>query len=54
MSFLNDQEILYEKQFGFQKKKKKKHSTALTMISLIDSTEKALWNIRFSQWFFPS
>ena len=51
MSFLNDQEILYEKQFGFQKKK---HSTALTMISLIDSTEKALWNIRFSQWFFPS
>ena len=52
MSFLNDQKILYEKQFGF--KKKKKHSTALTMISLIDSTEKALWNTRFSQWFFPS
>ena len=36
MALLNDQKILYKKQFGFQKK----NSTANSIISLIDSIER--------------
>ena len=37
MAFLNDQKVLYKKQFGFQKKV----STAHAIISLIENIEKA-------------
>ena len=40
MGFLNDQKVLYKKQFGFQKK----FSTAHALISLIENIEKATNN----------
>ena len=40
MGFLNDQKVLYKKQFGFQKK----ISTAHAVISLIENIEKAIDN----------
>ena len=40
MGFLNDQKVLYKKQFGFQKK----FSTAHAVISLIENIEKAIDN----------
>ena len=40
MAFLNDQKVLYKKQFGFQKKV----STAHAIISLIENIEKAIDN----------
>ena len=40
MGFLNDQKILYRKQFGFQKA----ISTAKAVISLIENIEKAIDN----------
>ena len=43
MGFLNDQKVLYKKQFGFQKK----ISTAHAVISLIENIEKAIENIMF-------
>ena len=38
MGFLNDQKVLYKKQFGFQKK----FSTAHTVISHFENIEKAI------------
>ena len=43
MGFLNDQKVLYKKQFGFQKK----ISTAHAVISLIENIEKAIDNKMF-------
>ena len=43
MGFLNDQKVLYKKQFGFQKK----FSIAHTVISLIENIEKAIDNKMF-------
>ena len=43
MGFLNDQKILYKKQFGFQKT----FSTTHTVISLIENIEKAIDNKMF-------
>ena len=43
MGFLNDQKVLYKKQFGFQKI----FSTAHAVISLIENIEKAIDNKRF-------
>ena len=43
MGFLNDQKVLYKKQFGFQKK----FSTAHAVISLIENIEKAIDNKMF-------
>ena len=43
MGFLNDQKVLYKKQFGFQKK----FSTAHAVISLIKNIEKAIYNNMF-------
>ena len=43
MGFLNDQKILYKKQFGFQKK----ISTAHAVIILIENIEKAIDNKLF-------
>ena len=43
MGFLNDQKVLYKKQFGFQKK----ISTAHAVISLIENIEKAIDNKKF-------
>ena len=40
MGFLNDQNVLYKKQFGFQEK----ISTAHAIISLIENIEKAIDN----------
>ena len=40
MGFLNDQKVLYKKQFGFQKN----FSTAHAVISLIENIEKAIDN----------
>ena len=46
--FLNDQKILYKKQFGFQKK----FSTTHAVISLIENIEKAIDNKVFVCVFF--
>ena len=43
MGFLNDQKVLYKKQFGFQKN----FSTAHAVISLIENIEKAIDNKMF-------
>ena len=43
MVFLNDQNVLYKKQFGFQKR----FSTAHAVISLIENIEKAIDNKMF-------
>ena len=43
MAFLNDQKILYKKQFGFQKS----FSIAHAIISLIESIEKRMDNNLF-------
>ena len=43
MGFLNDQKVLYKKQFGFQKK----FSTAHAVISLIENIKKAIDNKMF-------
>ena len=43
MGFLNDQKVLYKKQFGFQKK----ISTAHAVISLTENIEKAIDNKKF-------
>ena len=43
MGFLNDQKVLYKKQFGFQKK----ISTAHAVISFIENIEKAIDNKMF-------
>ena len=43
MRFLNDQKVLYKKQFGFQKI----FSTAHALISLIENIEKAIANKKF-------
>ena len=43
MGFLNDQNVLHKKQFGFQKNL----STAHTVISLIENIEKAIDNKMF-------
>ena len=40
MGFLNDQKVLYKKQFGFQKN----FSTAHAVIILIENIEKAIDN----------
>ena len=42
MGFLNDQKVLYKKQFGFLKK-----STAHALICLIENNEKAIDNKMF-------
>ena len=47
MGFLNDQKVLYKKQFGFQKK----ISTAHAVISLIENIEKAIDNKMFVESF---
>ena len=44
MGFLNDQRVLYKKQFGF---KKKKITTAHAVIGLIENIEKAVDNKMF-------
>ena len=43
MRFLNDEKVLYKKQFGFQKKV----STAHAVISLIKNIERAIDNKMF-------
>ena len=43
IGFLNDQKVLYKKQFGFQKF----FSTAHALISLIENTENAIDNKNF-------
>ena len=43
MRFLNDQKVLYKKQFGFQKD----FCTAHAVISLIENIEKAIDNKMF-------
>ena len=47
MGFLNDQKVLYKKQFGFQKNV----STAYAVISLIENIEKAIDNKMFVESF---
>ena len=44
MGFLNDQKVLYKKQFGFQKKISTAHAV---IISLIENTEEAIDNKMF-------
>ena len=43
MEFLNDQKVLYKKQFGFQKS----FSTAHAIITIIENIEKAINNKLF-------
>ena len=47
MGFLNDQKVLYKKQFGFQKK----ISTTHAVISLIENIEKTIDNKMFVESF---
>ena len=50
MGFLNDQKVLYKKQFRFQKT----FSTAHAVISLIENIEKVIENKMFACGFFAN